>query len=117
VDGLSVAHLAALYTHATAVVVPSVSEGFGLPALDAMSAGTTVIVADIPAFQEVVAGCALTFPALNAKALADTMLEVAGNERLRREMGAAGREHARGFSWERTARMTHDVYLRAAGIS
>jgi glycosyltransferase involved in cell wall biosynthesis len=117
VDGLSMAQLAALYSHATAVILPSLSEGFGLPALDAMSTGTTVIASDIPAFREVVAGCAVMFPVLDARALADTMLEVAGSESLRREMAAAGRDRARGFSWERTARMTHDVYLRAAGIS
>ena len=117
VEGLSVTELAALYLHATTVVVPSVSEGFGLPALETMSAGTPVITADIPAFREVVAGCGLTFPPLNADALADTLLEIAGNERLRSDLAASGRDRAREFSWERTARMTHNLYLRAAGIS
>jgi len=65
--------LAALYRNATALIFPSRMEGFGLPALEALSFGCPVICSDIPVFHELLGSSVLYFPPQDAKALAAHM--------------------------------------------
>jgi glycosyltransferase involved in cell wall biosynthesis len=127
---------------AAALCFPSRYEGFGLPPLEALAAGTPVIAADIPAVREVTApvvGAAVRLvPPTDADRLADALLDVIdgghggladGSAPPARPGGAAGlagarpgaadprragREHARRFTWARTAALTAAVYRRAA---
>ena len=102
--------LAALYRGASALLLPSRYEGFGLPVLEAMASGTPVVAAPEPALREV-AGDAAVYaePAQLAGAVRQALAE---RERLR----AAGLERARAFSWEETARRTLAVYREVLGL-
>jgi len=96
------AHLPGLYAGAAAFAMPSVYEGFGLPVLEAMAAGTPVVAADRTALPEVCGAAALLAPADDPDAFAAALLRASGPERER--LAAAGRERAAGFTWDRSAR-------------
>jgi alpha-1,3-rhamnosyl/mannosyltransferase len=106
--------VARLMRSAAAVVVPSTYEGFGLPALEGMAAGSPVIAAACGALPEV-CGSAAVLVEPTSEALAAGILEVlAGGERIER-MRDAGRARARQFTWKETARRTLAVYEEALG--
>ncbi|HEX6099039.1 MAG TPA: glycosyltransferase family 1 protein [Thermoanaerobaculia bacterium] len=104
---VSVDELAALYRGATALVMPSLEEGFGLPVVEAMAAGTPVIASDIPALREVTGGHAFHVDPRSVDDLARAMRNVT------REHVDAARERARQFTWARCAELTREVYLCA----
>jgi glycosyltransferase involved in cell wall biosynthesis len=95
------ADLPALYAGAAAFAMPSLYEGFGLPCLEAMAAGTPVVAADRAALPEACGGAALIADPADADAFAAALLRAAGPERER--LAAAGRERASGLTWRRTA--------------
>ncbi len=96
------ADLAVLLDRATALVVPSRAEGFGLPLLEAMAAGTPVVTSDAPALVEVGGGAARVSP-LEPAALAAALREVADDPALRARMAEAGRLRAAHYSWDAAA--------------
>jgi len=106
--------LIALYQMATCLVFPSLYEGFGLPVAEAMAAGCPVITTTSSSLPEVAGDAALLVDSLNAKEIAAAMQQVLQNEALRQRMIAAGRLQASRFSWEQTARLNRDVYIKAA---
>jgi alpha-1,3-rhamnosyl/mannosyltransferase len=95
------ADLPALYAGAAAFAMPSLYEGFGLPCLEAMAAGTPVVAADRAALPEACGGAALLADPLDADAFAAALVSAAGPERER--LVAAGRERAAALGWRRTA--------------
>ncbi len=99
--------LAALYRRATALVFPSLYEGFGQPPLEAMASGCPVAAADAGALPEVCGGAARLFDPSDPAAIAEALLEVAGD---RGHWRARGLRRAATFSWHTTARATEDVY-------
>lgn len=106
--------LGGLLTGATALVFPSLFEGFGLPPLEAMACGTPVISSDAPAMREVLGDAAVFVPLQDPGAIADaatTLLESAG---MREELSARGREQASRYSWAKAARETAEVYREVA---
>lgn len=104
--------LLALYRGAIAVVMPSLMEGFGLPAAEAMAIGTPAITSNAPALVEVTGDAALHFDATNAEQLAEAMLLLANDDALRGELSRRGRERARELTWRRCAEATRRVYLQ-----
>lgn len=94
--------LAVLLDRATAVVVPSRAEGFGLPLLEAMAAGTPALTSTAPALVEVAAGAAYAVP-LESVALAIALAELAADGERRRSLAAAGRARAASFTWDGAA--------------
>lgn len=106
-------HLAALRERALAVVVPSWKEGFGLPTLEAMAAGTPVIASDTPALREAGGEAALYLPLGDPRLWGRTITELARSPGERARLAAAGRAQAARFSWETTARLTLDAYRDA----
>lgn len=102
--------LAALRAGALAVAVPSRKEGFGLPVLEAMSAGVPVLVSDTPALREVAGDAARHLPVDDPAAWAQAITALAGDVSLRDDMRRRGRVRAGEFSWERTARAMRDLY-------
>ncbi len=107
--------LRSLYAGALALVLPSHLEGFGLPPVEALSAGTPVIASDLPVLREVLGdGGALYAGAGDIDALAAALLRVEREPELRARLVDTGRETTAGLSWEATARATRAVLAEAA---
>lgn len=107
------AEIERLYAQASAVVVPSLFEGFGLPVLEAMSRGCPVISSDLPVLREVGGDAPVYVDALDADSLAASIRSVLGDPAERRARSKAGLERAAGFSWTATARSTTASFQRA----
>jgi len=102
--------LPSLYQHALALVSPSLQEGFGLPVVEAMAAGTAVIVADIPALREVAGQAAMIVDPLSSTSIAEAMIEVMDNPALRKRLVENGAARSKQFDWSRSARATLEIY-------
>jgi glycosyltransferase involved in cell wall biosynthesis len=111
---VSDARLEALYRQATALVYPSLYEGFGLPVLEAMARGTPVLASRAASMPEVLGEAGMLIDPVDVHAWIDALAEVIGSPDRRAAMKAAGMARAAGFTWERTARATLDVYQRVA---
>lgn len=98
--------LRALYAGASAFAYPSLYEGFGLPPLEAMTAGTPVLTSNISSLPEVVGDAALLVDPLSVEAIADGLTQLLTDEALCTRLRAAGPARAAEFSWARTARET-----------
>ena len=103
--------LALAYSKAVALVYPSHYEGFGLPPLEAMSAGCPVVTSDAASMPEVIGDAGLMFPPSQIDALRHAMERVAHSEQLREDLSLRGRQHWTQFSWEACARATLQSFL------
>ncbi|MBZ5674315.1 MAG: glycosyltransferase family 4 protein [Acidobacteriia bacterium] len=101
--------LYSLYARARAFVYPSMFEGFGMPVLEAMAAGIPVACSDIPPLREVAADAALFFDPLNEDGITAAIERLMNDESLQERLAQAGRERARGFTWQRSAEQTLQV--------
>lgn len=102
--------LAALRAGATAVLVPSRKEGFGLPVLEAMQVGVPVLASDTPALREVGGAAARYLPPGDPRAWAAAIDALAADREARTAAAARGRARAAEFSWRATARAVVDAY-------
>jgi glycosyltransferase involved in cell wall biosynthesis len=105
--------LAALYRGAIALVIPSIEEGFGLPAVEAMACGTAVITSNAPALVEITDDAALHVDARDVAAMANAMIRIANDEALRIDLGSRGVTRAQQFTWKKCAEKTREAYERA----
>jgi glycosyltransferase involved in cell wall biosynthesis len=106
------ADLAPLYSGARGFVYPSLYEGFGLPALEAMQCGSPVITSDSTSLPEVVGDAGITVSPSDADALTDALVRLAGDDALAAELSRRGLSRAELFSWEKTAEATVSAYRR-----
>jgi glycosyltransferase involved in cell wall biosynthesis len=106
--------LPALYSGAVAFVFPSLYEGFGLPALEAMACGTPVITSNTTSLPEVVGDAALTVDPTDADRLCEAMATILSDHSLRKELSGRGLARAAEFSWKKCAELTARVYHIAA---
>ncbi len=101
--------LAGLYSGAAAFVFPSLYEGFGFPALEAMACGTPVICSNTASLPEVVGDAALRVNPLDVAELAEAIRRVLSDAELSAALRAKGSEQVQRFSWEKAARETWGV--------
>jgi len=103
--------LAQHYSAAQIAVVPSLYEGFGIPAAEAMACGTPVIATTGGALPEVVGNAGILVPPGKADALAVAIKQLLSDEEVQRRMSEAGRKRVREkFNWEQAAQKTLEVY-------
>ncbi len=101
-----------LYENCAAYVFPSLSEGFGLPGLEAMIHGAPVVSSNATCLPEVYGPAAHYFDPLDTQAMADAINEVLSDKELRQKLIEAGTAQAQKYSWQRTAEQTLAVYDR-----
>jgi glycosyltransferase involved in cell wall biosynthesis len=101
--------MAAYYSGAECVVVPSLYEGFGLPAIEAMACGCPVIVSDRASLPEI-AGEAAVVTRPVPEGIAEAIRELLCNDEFRASLRRRGLEHARKFTWAAAAARTRAVY-------
>lgn len=102
--------LQALYRRAFVLVYPSRYEGFGFPLIEAMAAGLPVVASRAASLPEVAGDAALLVEPEDVDAWAGALTRLMAEPELREGMIARGRARAEQFTWERTARLTVDVY-------
>jgi glycosyltransferase involved in cell wall biosynthesis len=102
--------LRALYSACRVFVYPSLYEGFGLPLLEAMSCGAAVVTSRVPSIIETVGDVARLVSATDVDELARAITALLTDAKEREHRSTAGLEHAKKFSWERTAAATLEVY-------
>lgn len=102
-----------LYEHTAAYVFPSLSEGFGLPGLEAMVHGAPVVSSNATCLPEIYGNAAHYFDPLNIKGMTAKIEEVLTDEKLRTQLIALGHEQAAKYSWGRAAEQTLQIYKKA----
>lgn len=105
--------LPALYQGARVLVLPSLYEGFGLPVAEAMAAGTPVLAARAASLPELVGEDGLLFDPRDPDDLARSLERLLSDEPLGLELSRRGRERARRWTWEETARVHLATYRSA----
>ncbi|HID88153.1 MAG TPA: glycosyltransferase family 1 protein [Anaerolineae bacterium] len=110
------AELDSLLRRADLLIYPSLYEGFGIPILEAMQAGTPVVTSNVAAMPEVAGGAALLIDPHSVDEMVAAMKRLLEDKALRRDLIRKGKERARLFSWERTARQYLELY-REVGAS
>ncbi|MGH9077006.1 MAG: glycosyltransferase family 4 protein [Acidimicrobiales bacterium] len=103
----------ALYAGAAVFALPSRHEGFGLPALEAMSQGVAVVCSDIPALRQLVGQSACLVAPGDVGAWADALGGLLGDPAARARLGVAGQVRSKLFTWEATASATRQIYEEA----
>ncbi len=106
--------IAALFRHAAVVAYPSLEEGFGLPALEALACGAPLVTTTGSSIDEVVGDAALLVKPGDEARLADALDELLTDDPLAARLRAAGPKRAAAFTWERSVGAHVDVYRRAA---
>jgi glycosyltransferase involved in cell wall biosynthesis len=99
-----------LFAAAGAFIFPSWSEGFGLPLIEAMAAGTPVLASDIPVFREVGGDAPLYFDPSNPQQLQKLIERLFASEDLQAQMRESGRERAKMFTWKHCCEATLGAY-------
>ena len=106
-----------LYQNAQAYVFPSLSEGFGLPGLEAMVHVCPVVSSNATCLPEVYGDAAEYFDPLDVEEMAGAINKVLGSEALRSKLIALGYAQAKKYSWQRMAEQTLEVYKEVLGTA
>lgn len=109
-QNISDGQLVYLYHHARGVVLPSLMEGFGLPALEAMANDCLVIASEIPAFIEICGSSAVYFDPYDSSTIAQSMHDVYAGQVGVKEKKQEGIKRAKNFSWSVMAKQTLEAY-------
>lgn len=107
--------LAILYRLAAVFVFPSLSEGFGLPPIEAMACGAPVVTSNVSSLPEVTGGAAVLVDPYDIESIADGIARVLSDPVLREELRVKGIARALEFSWERSVSRTREIYQEVAG--
>lgn len=113
----SEARLRWLYEHAAAYVFPSLSEGFGLPGLEAMAHNAPVVASNATCLPEIYGKAAEYFDPQNIQAMVNAINRVLDNPERRAELKKLGAEQVKKYSWQKTAEQTLAIYRQCLGGS
>ncbi len=108
------ADLVTLYNGAMVYAFPSLYEGFGFPALEAMACGVPVACSNVSSLPEIVGNAALTFPPTDVNAIASALERILTDNSLHSDLVQRGFKRAKQFSWQRAAKQTLAVLAEAA---
>jgi glycosyltransferase involved in cell wall biosynthesis len=100
-----------VYSGALAFVYPSFYEGFGLPILEAMSCGCSIITSDNSSLPEVAGESAVYVDPCSIESIRQALQDLADNKEQREKLAEAAFKRSQMFSWDETARQTEDIYL------
>ena len=100
-----------LYKKAILFVFPSLYEGFGIPILEAFSAGCPVACSNTSSLPEVAGDAAIFFNPFDEESISSSIDNLISNQSLRNQMSIRGYERLKAFSWEKTAYRTKKLYL------
>ena len=103
-------HLAIFYSKAEVFVYPSFYEGFGLPVLEAMTLGTPVVTSNTSSIPEVAGDGAILINPDEILELAEGILKVISDQKIKQDLIIKGRKQSQNFSWEKTAKETLKAY-------
>jgi len=109
---VSRADLAKLLAGATALVFPSIYEGFGLPLLEAMSCGVPVISSNAASMPELVGGTGVLLDPFDTEGMATAMERLASSPEERNRLGQSGLDRSRLFTWDACVNATLQAYHR-----
>lgn len=112
---LSVEELASWYAKASIFAFPSLDEGFGMPVLEAMAAGTPVLTSNRSALPEVAGSAALLVNPEDSESIGEAIRELTRNQELRQDLSARGVARARLFRWDKAVDETWNVYRELLG--
>jgi glycosyltransferase involved in cell wall biosynthesis len=104
-----------LYAGADFVVLPSMYEGFGMGALEAMACGVPVVCARAASFPETAEHAALYFDPLNSQDMADRMVTISTDREVYNDCRRLGLERVKAFSWEKCVERTLQIIYETAG--
>ncbi|MCX6009040.1 MAG: glycosyltransferase family 4 protein, partial [Chloroflexi bacterium] len=114
IDEIDTAELVNQYRLASIVVIPSIYEGFGLPAAEAMACGVPVVSTTAGALPEVVGDAGILVPSADTKALVEAISALVVSPNKRKHLSRIGRKRiVQMFNWRNTAQRTVDVYAEA----
>ncbi len=102
--------IAALYNAATLFLYPSLSEGFGMPLVEAMACGTPVITSSISCLPEIAGKAGVLVDPTKTTAIADAIHRMLTNETYRLDRVGEGLDNAKRFSWKNTAEEIYEIY-------
>ena len=106
--------LPSLYRGAEALVFPSLYEGFGLPVLEAMACGTPVVTANVTALPEVTGDAALLVDPTSVEQIAEAIVQIVSDTKLRQQLRDKGLKQAAQFSWQRTSARVRELIWQSA---
>jgi glycosyltransferase involved in cell wall biosynthesis len=95
--------------NATALIYPSIYEGFGLPPIESMQLGTPVITTTGGSLKELYSQHSLQFDPYDIEKLTKNMLEISQDQNLRSKLASEGIEYAKKFNWEFTAKQIDQI--------
>ncbi len=98
------------YAGASMYVIPSLSEGFGWPPLEAMACGTPVIASDISCIPEILGDAPYYFDPYKIEEITKAISTVLGDEKVQKELAEKGLKRVKKYNWNETAKKTLEVY-------
>jgi glycosyltransferase involved in cell wall biosynthesis len=108
--------LSTLYSAASVYAFPSLYEGFGFPALEAMACGTPVVCSNVSSLPELTGDAALSFAPTDVTGMANALRRVLTDPALHAQLVERGKQRANQFTWEAAGRETLDVLEEAANV-
>ena len=108
-DYLDYQQLPVVISNAIALVFPTLWEGFGLPALEAMACGTPVITSNLASLPEITGDAAILIDPYNIFSITSAMIEIGADLEMRSQLSQLSIQQARKFSWDKTGAATKEV--------